>query len=200
MTWKVMNEENEHESEQERSNSDDGNALESKQEKQNSAVSARTNSVRMQVKEASKSLQWTQTALSSKLGISQGKISQWLNKHAVAEPETILTQMISFLEAEKMNIRTKTNAGSIAEHSTGKKEDGSSYSSTYESQLTTVQLPKANTTTPPPPAMTTTPNAPLADTSSTSLNNEPGLQGGFANHALRPKRPEKKHLIFFYCF
>jgi hypothetical protein len=29
--------------------------------------------------------------------------------------------------------------------------------------------------------MTTTPNAPLVDTSSTSLNNEPGLQGGFAN-------------------
>ena len=109
-------EENEHESEQEKLNSDDGNAMESKQEKQNSAVSARTNNARKQVKEALKTLQWTQTALSSKLGISQGKISQWLNKHAVAEPETILTQMISFLEAEKMNIRTKTNTGSSAEH------------------------------------------------------------------------------------
>jgi hypothetical protein len=125
------------------------------------------------VKKALKSLQWIQTALSKYLGISQPKISQWLNKSAVAEPET-------FLEAEETNIRKKINTGSSADHSTGRKEGGSSNSSKYESQLTTVQLPNAGTTTPPPPATTTTPNAPPADTS-TSLNNEPGLQGEFAN-------------------
>ena len=74
------------------------------------------------MKKALKSLQWTQKALSEYLGISQPKISLWLNKSAVTEPETILTQMISFLEAEEMNIRTKTNTRSSAEHSTGRKE------------------------------------------------------------------------------
>jgi hypothetical protein len=49
-------EENEHESEQERSNSNDGNALESEQENQSGAVSACTNSTRMDVKKALKSL------------------------------------------------------------------------------------------------------------------------------------------------
>jgi hypothetical protein len=133
------------------------------------------------VKKALKSLQWTQKALSEYLGISQPRISLWLNKSAVTEPETILTQVISFLDAEEMNIRTKTSTGSSAKHSTGRKGGGSSNSSKYESQLTTAQLPNTGTTTPPPPATITTPNAPLADTSSTSLNNEPGLQGGFAN-------------------
>ena len=89
-------EENKHESEQEESNSDDGNALESQQDEQNSVVSTRTNSVRRQVKDALKNLQLTQKAISSRLGISQAKISQWLNKHKIAEPEMILTQMISF--------------------------------------------------------------------------------------------------------
>ena len=136
-------EENDHEHEQEKLNSDDGNALESEQEKQSGAVSAWTNSVRVDVKKALKSLQWTQKDLSKYLGISQPKISQWLNKSAVSEPETILIQMISFLEAKEMNIRTKTNTGSSTEHSTGRKDGGM--------------------TTPPPPAMTTTPNAPRAD-------------------------------------
>jgi transcriptional regulator with XRE-family HTH domain len=119
----------------------------------------------MDVKKALKSLHMTQTALSNYLGISQPKISQWLNKSAVTEPETILTQMISFLEAEGTNIQTKINAGSSDKHSTSRKEGGSSNSSKYESQLTTVQLPNEGTTTPPPPAMTATPNAPIADTS-----------------------------------
>ena len=42
-------------------------------------------------------------------------------------------------------------------------------------------IPNEGATTPPPPAMTATPNAPIADTSRPSLNNEPDLQGGFAN-------------------
>jgi hypothetical protein len=115
------------------------------------------------------------------LGISQPKISQWLNKSAVTEPETILTQMISFLEAEGTNIQTKINTGPSARRSTGSNEGSSSNSSKYETQLATVQQPNEGTTTPPPPAMTTTPNAPPADTSSTSLNNEPNMQGGYAN-------------------
>jgi transcriptional regulator with XRE-family HTH domain len=82
----------------------------------------------MDVKKALKGLQWTQKDLSTYLDISQPKISMWLNNRAaVTEPETILTQMLSFLEAEKMNIRTKTSTGSSAEHSTGRKEGGSSY-------------------------------------------------------------------------
>ena len=45
-----------------------------------------------------------------------------------------------------------------------------------------VQRPNAGATTPPPPpAMTAAPNAPTTDTSCKDLNNEPGLQGGFAN-------------------
>ena len=51
-------------------------------------------------------------------------MSLWFNKSAVTEPETILTQMISFLEAEEMNIRTKINTGSSAEHPTGRKGGG----------------------------------------------------------------------------
>jgi hypothetical protein len=134
-------EENEYESEQERSNSDDGNALESEQEKQSGTVRACTNSVGVDVKKALKSLQWTQKDLSKYLDISQPKISLWLNKRAGTEPETILTQMISFLEAEEMNIRTKTNTGSSTEHSTGRKDSGSPNNSKCESQLTTAQLP-----------------------------------------------------------
>ena len=42
-----IDEENDHEREQEKLNSDDGNALESEQEKQSSAVSAWTNNVRV---------------------------------------------------------------------------------------------------------------------------------------------------------
>jgi hypothetical protein len=61
------------------------------------------------------------------------------------------------------------------------KEGGSSNSSKYEPQLTTVQLPNAGATTPPPPAMTATPNAPITDKSCKDLHNEPGLQGEFAN-------------------
>jgi hypothetical protein len=113
------------------------------------------------------------------LDISQPKISVWLkNRAAVTEPETILAQMISFLEAEKMNIRTKTSTGSSAEHSTSRKEGGSSYSSKYESQLTIVQLPNARMTTPPPPTTTATPNAPITDKRCEDLNTEPGLKGG----------------------
>ena len=80
-------EENDHEHEQEKLNSDDGNALESEQEKQSGAVSAWTNSVRVDVKKALKSLQWTQKDLSKYLDISQPKISQWLNKSAVSESQ-----------------------------------------------------------------------------------------------------------------
>ena len=124
----------------------------------------------------------TQKALSTRLGISQAKISQWLNKHKIAEPEMILTQMISFLEEEETNIRTTTNIGSSTEHATYRKEGSSSSSSRREPQPTTVQRPNAGATTPPPPpAMTAAPNAPTTDTSCKDLNNEPGLQGGFAN-------------------
>ena len=70
-----------------RENSDDGNALESEQEKQSDAVSACTNRVRVDVKKALKSLQWTQKDLSKYLDISQPKISQWLNKSAVSESQ-----------------------------------------------------------------------------------------------------------------
>jgi transcriptional regulator with XRE-family HTH domain len=174
-------EENGHEREQEGSNSEDGHVLESEQEEQSRAVVARTNEVRRNVKKALKSLQMTQKALSSKLGISQAKISQWLNKHAVAEPETILIQMISFLEAEGASIKTKINAGSSAKRSTGSNEGSNSNSSKYETQLATVQLHNEGTTTPPPPTVTATPNAPPADTSRPSLNNEPNTQGGYAH-------------------
>jgi transcriptional regulator with XRE-family HTH domain len=134
------------------------------------------------VKDALKTLQLTQKALSRRLGITQAKISQWLNKYKIAEPEMILAQMISFLEEEETNIRTTTNIGSSTEHATYRKEGSSSSSSRREPQPTTVQRPNAGaTTTPPPPAMTATPNAPPTDTSSKDLNNEPGLQGGFAN-------------------
>jgi hypothetical protein len=156
--------------------------LESEQEKQSGAVSACTNNARVDVKKALKGLQWTQKDLSKYLDISQPKISLGLNNRAAdTEPETILTQMISFLEAEEMNIRTKTSTGSNAEHSTGRKDGGSPNNSKYESQLTTPQLPNTGTTTPPPPTAIKTPNAPLADTSTTSLNNEHGLQGGYAH-------------------
>jgi hypothetical protein len=94
------------------------------------------------MKKTLKNLQMTQTDLSSKLGISQAKISLWLNKRAVAEPDTILTQMKSFLEAKGKNIQTRISAGS-----------------------NTKCLIDSNkgTMTPPPPAMTTTLNAPPAD-------------------------------------
>jgi hypothetical protein len=175
--------ENKHESEQEGSNSDDGKALESKQDAQSSAVSTQTKNIRKQVKHALTTLSLTQKALSTRLDISPAKISQWLsNKNKVAEPEVVLTQMISFLAEEEMIIRAMINTGSSTEHAKYRKESSSPSSSRRKPQPTTFQRPKAGaTTTPPPPAMTTIPNAPLADTSSTSLNNEPGLQGGYAN-------------------
>ena len=135
------------------------------------------------MKHALTTLSLTQKALSIRLDIPPAKISQWLNnKNKVAEPEVVLTQMISFLEEEEMTIRAMINIGSSTEHATYRKESSSPSSSRREPQPTAVQRPNAGaTTTPPPPAMTAIPNAPLADTSSTSLNNEPGLQGGYAN-------------------
>ena len=127
----------------------------------------------MQVKHALTTLSLTKKALGIRLDIPPTKISQWLNnKNKVAEPEVVLTQMISFLAEEEMVIRARINIGSSTEHATYRNESSSPSSSRREPQPTT---------TPPPPTMTAIPNAPLAITSGTGLNNEPGLQGGFAN-------------------
>ena len=113
----------------------------------------------MQVKHTLTTLSLTQKALGIRLDIPPTKISQRLNnKNKVAEPEVILTQMISFLEEEKMTIRARINIGSSNEHATYGNESNSPSNSRCEPQLTTAQQSDTGTTTtPPPPAMTAIP-------------------------------------------
>jgi len=116
-------------------------------------------------------LKMTQKTLSNRLGITQTKISQWLNKHRVAEPEMILVQMISFLEKEEDNARKRTNIGSSSQHA--------AQPGTTNARRPTPSVTGTSTTT-PPTATRTAPNAPDLRTESKSLNNEPDLKGGFA--------------------
>ena len=80
-----------------------------------------------------------------------------------------------------MIIRARINIGSSNEHAKYGNESNSPSSSRCEPQLTTDQQPDTGTTTTtPPPAMAAIPNALRLITSGTSVNNEPGLQGGYA--------------------
>ena len=97
----------------------------------------------------------------------------------IAEPEVILAQMISFLEKEKTTIRERTNIGTSNEHAKYGIHNSPSSSRSEPQPITDQQPDTETTTTTPPPAMRAIPNAPDLNTNGTSMNDEPGLQGGY---------------------
>jgi len=144
--------------------------LENRQAAQTSEVKAKSNSIRGKVRATMLNLKMTQKTLSSKLGITPVKISQWLNKHRVAEPEMILVQMMSFLDEEEENARKRTNIGSSSQHA--------ALPGITNTRRPTPSVTGTSATT-PPTATRTAPKAPDPKTENKSLNNEPDLKGGF---------------------
>ena len=161
----------EEEEEEEEVEEEEDDILTIKQAAQTSEVKAKTNNIRGKVRATMLKLKMTQKTLSSKLGITPVKISQWLNKHKVAEPEMILVQMMSFLEEEEDNARKRTNIGSSSQHA--------ALPGTIDARRAAPSVTGTSITT-PPTATRTAPNAPDLRTESKSLNNEPDLKGGFA--------------------
>ena len=88
--------------------------------------------------------------------------------------------MISFLEKENTTIRERTNIGTSNEHAKYGIHNSTGSSRSAPQPITDHQPDTGATTTTPPPATRAIPNAPDLNTNIKSMNDEPGLKGGYA--------------------